>query len=123
MIPDVADAHPRRTALTRTDVSPVLADSAATGYPPTHRYVRQFWIAVLGPGAVADLLRLTAAAHSGRSLKEPIYLESLLRIGLVVWHDGSITVADKVPPVPEYLVQRFPPALRRAHARAVPGAA
>ncbi|NHZ70895.1 MAG: hypothetical protein GWP18_04570 [Proteobacteria bacterium] len=98
-------------------MSPVLADSPSTGYAPTHRYVRQFWVAVLGPGAVADLLRLTAAAHSGRSLKEPIHLESLLRLGLVAWHDGSIAVAGIVPPVPEHLVKRFPPALRRAHAR------
>ena len=115
--PGVTDARRRRTAIGRSRVTPVLASTEQPGYLPTHVYVRRFWIAVLGPGAVADLLRLTAAAQSGRSLKEPIHLASLLRLGLVSWENGSISVTDRIPPVPEDLVRRFPPALRRAHAR------
>ncbi|MFV2001076.1 MAG: hypothetical protein ACC654_12000 [Acidimicrobiia bacterium] len=103
--------------MSRTRLTPVLRASDEPGYSPTHQYVRRFWIAVLGPGAVADLLRLTAAAHSGRSLKEPIHLSALVRLGLVRWENGSIAVTDRVPPVPDDLVRRFPPALRRAHAR------
>jgi hypothetical protein len=30
------------------------------GYAMTHAYVRRYWVAALGPGAVADLLRLAA---------------------------------------------------------------
>jgi len=116
-IPGVADAKPRRTAMSRCQVTPVLRTTEEPGYSPTHQYVRRFWIAVLGPGAVADLLRLTAAAQSGRSLKEPIHLSALVRLGLVGWENGSISVADRVPPVPTDLVRRLPPALRRAHAR------
>jgi len=115
--PGVADAELRRTAMSRPRVTPVLRSTEEPGYSPTHQYVRRFWIAVLGPGAVADLLRLTAAAHSGRSLKEPIHLPALVRLGLVGWENGSISVTDRVPPVPDDLVRRFPPALRRAHAR------
>lgn len=103
--------------MSRTSVTPVLAPTDLPGYSPTHTYVRRFWIAVLGPGAVADLLRLTAAAQNGRSLKEPVHLPALVRLGLVRWEDGSISVPDRVPPVPDVLVRRFPPALRRAHAR------
>ncbi len=101
-------------------MSPVLACSPRAGrYTPTHDYVRRFWIAVLGPGAVADLLRLAAAAHSGRSLKEPTHLPSLLTAGLVRRHGATLAVPEHIPPVPDHLVARFPPRLRRAHAEVV----
>jgi len=104
----------------RPTVAPVLAPAPMKGYSPSHEYVRRFWIAVLGPGAVADLLRLTAAAQSGRSLKEPVHLPVLLAAGLAIRISGSVMVNDTVPPVPPHLVRRMPPALRRAHARAAP---
>ncbi|MEN8238807.1 MAG: hypothetical protein ABFR53_06345 [Actinomycetota bacterium] len=104
----------------RPIVEPVLATTPTSGYSPSHEYVRRFWIAVLGPGAVADLLRLTAAAQSGRSLKEPVHLPALLAAGLAIRLHGSVIVNPTVPPVPAHLVRRMPPALRRAHARAVP---
>ena len=117
--PGIAGPPIRRTALARNDIAPVLARVTGAGYTPTHDYVRRFWIAALGPGAVADLLRLTAAAHSGRSLKEPIHLSTLLAAGLVLRCDSTLTVPDTIPPVPDHLVRRFPPRLRRAHAGAV----
>ena len=98
----------------------MLAVASTRGYAPAHEYVRRFWIAVLGPGAVADLLRLTAAAQCGRSLKEPVHLPTLLAAGLAIRVHGSVMVNDTVPPVPAHLVRRMPPALRRAHAQAVP---
>ncbi len=118
-IPGVADPTIRRTAIARNELAPTLTPTNRAGYAPTHDYVRRFWIAVLGPGAVADLLRITAAAHSGRSLKEPVHLSTLLAAGLVLWHNETLTVPDTVPPVPQHIVARFPPALRRAHAGAV----
>ncbi|MCL1598569.1 MAG: hypothetical protein M3094_05260 [Actinomycetia bacterium] len=118
-IPGVAEPSIRRTAVVRNEFAPVLTPATSpAGYPPTHDYVRRFWIAVLGPGAVADLLRITAAAHSGRSLKEPVHLSTLLAAGLVLWHGKTLAVPDTVPPVPRHIVARFPPALRRAHAGA-----
>jgi hypothetical protein len=118
--PGVSEPQLRTTASVRAVVSPVLGSAPSGGYSPSHEYVRRFWIAVLGPGAVADLLRLTAAAQSGRSLKEPVHLPMLLAAGLAIRISGSVIVNDTVPPVPAHLVRRMPPALRRAHARAVP---
>ena len=110
----------RATATQRRVVEPVLAVAPTRGYAPADEYVRRFWIAVLGPGAVADLLRLTAAAQSGRSLKEPVHLPALLASGLVIRVHGSVMVNDTVPAVPAHLVRRMPPALRSAHAQTVP---
>ena len=118
--PGVSEPQIRATASVRRTVEPLLARVPTEGYSPSHAYVRRFWIAVLGPGAVADLLRLTAAAQSGRSLKEPVHLPMLLAAGLAIRIHGSVIVNDTVPPVPPNLVRRMPPALRRAHARAVP---
>ncbi len=120
-IPGVAEPHVRRTAVARSELAPILRPTKRIGYPPTHEYVRRFWIAVLGPGAVADLLRITAAAHSGRSLKEPVHLSTLLAAGLVLWHGETLAVPDRIPPVPDHLVARFPPPLRRAHAGTLSG--
>lgn len=118
--PGVSEPQIRATVSMRPIVEPVLATTPTSGYSPSHEYVRRFWIAVLGPGAVADLLRLTAAAQSGRSLKEPVHLPALLAAGLAIRLHGSVIVNPTVPPVPAHLVRRMPPALRRAHARAVP---
>lgn len=81
----------------------------------THTYVRQYWIPIIGPGAVADLLRLTAAAHSGRSLLEPIHLPSLLSAGLVRRDADTLLVPGTVRPLDRSLVKRLPPSLRRSH--------
>ena len=105
----------RRTAATRAIVRPLTKRNSAAGYSTTHAYVRRFWVAAIGPGAVADLLRLAAAAQSGRSLRRPTNLPSLLREGLVSHTNGTLFVPETVPPVPMRLVRGMPPALRRAH--------
>ena len=81
----------------------------------THTYVRQYWIPIIGPGAVADLLRLTAAAHSGRSLLEPTHLPSLLSAGLVRRDADTLLVPGTVRPLDQSLIKRLPPSLRRSH--------
>jgi hypothetical protein len=90
-----------------------------SGVPPgldaTHAYVRRYWIPIIGPGAVADLLRLTAAAHSGRSLPEPVHLPSLLRARLVRRDADTLFVPDTVRPLDGTLVKRLPPSLRQTH--------
>jgi hypothetical protein len=111
----LGDRAIRQTARVREIVRPVPSGHEVAGYTMTHAYVRRFWVAAIGPGAVADLLRLAAAAQSGRSLRRPTHLPSLLREGLVSHTGGNLYVPDSVPRVPSRLVRSMPPALRRAH--------
>ncbi|MEZ5176518.1 MAG: hypothetical protein R2823_09985 [Acidimicrobiia bacterium] len=94
-------------------VRPVTEIGDPSWYPLTDPYVRRYWVAVLGPGAVADLLRLAAAAQRGRPLPLPVYLPSLLRERLVRITSGRISVPDRIPPIPAPLAARLAPALRR----------
>jgi hypothetical protein len=87
------------------------------GYAPHHSYVRRYWTAVLGPGAVADLLRLITAARRGRSLREPIHLAELARAGLVRFEPGRVWVQETVPPLSPRHLRRLPPSLRGEHQR------
>jgi len=89
----------------------------APGYPSHHPYVRRYWTALLGPGAVADLLRLITAARRGRSLPEPLHLAELARAGLVRFEPGRVWVGETVPPLSPQHLQRLPPALRGEHSR------
>ena len=45
----------RQTASARAMVRPVSRQDGAEGYWMTHVYVRRFWVASIGPGAVAAL--------------------------------------------------------------------
>ena len=116
----LGDRAIRRTAKVREIVRPVPSRHDAAGFAMTHAYVRQFWVAAIGPGAVADLLRLAAAAQSGRSLRKPIHLPSLLTEGLVSHAGGTLYVPKSIPRVPPRLVKSMPPALRRAHLQHIP---
>lgn len=91
----------------------------STGFPTQHPYVRRFWTAAIGPGAVADLMRLAIAAQRGRSLPLPPTVTLLSREGLVAWSGGRLLARLVVPPVPERHLRRMPPGLRREHSTAV----
>ena len=108
----------RPTAAVRPTVAPAVWSDAISelGYPPEHPYVRRFWTAALGPGAVADLLRLAVAARRGRSLPLPVHLPALIAAGLVQTRRGRIRVRATVPPLTASQVRRLPPFLRREHA-------
>jgi hypothetical protein len=111
-LPGVSDASAlRRTAQSREEIAPTLIPSSE-GFAATHPYVRRYWVAAIGPGAVADLLRLAAAAQSGRSLRTPTHLATLLREGLVVRDGSGIGVRTLIPPLPRNLVSRLTPRLR-----------
>lgn len=112
-------ALPRPSARRRPWVRPVLrSDPLATlGYPTDHPYVRRFWTAVMGPGAVADLLRLATAARRGGRLRCPVHLPSLAREGLVGYQEGRLWVRATVPPLSRDQVRRLPPWLRQEHGR------
>jgi hypothetical protein len=79
--------------------------------------VRRFWTSAIGPGAVADLLRLAVAARRDRSLPLPVHLHVLIREGLARCSNGLLLVRPTVPPLSVTHVLRLPPALRREHAR------
>ena len=87
----------------------------AAGYPPDHPYVRRYWTAVLGPGAVADLLRLITAARRGFPIRQPLHLAELARAGLVRFEPGRVWVRETVPPLSRRHLRRLPPALRGEH--------
>ena len=77
-----------------------------------HPYVRRYWSAVLGPGAVADLLRLATAAQRGRSLALPTHLSGLLQADLARRIEHTIEVKVTVPPLPDHYLARLHPRLR-----------
>jgi hypothetical protein len=105
----------RPTAQERPLVTPRVWREATGSFPVTHPYVRRYWTAAIGPGAVADLLRLATAARRGRSLRRPVHLPVLVAAGLVLVRDGSYHVATTVPALPASAARRLPPALLRQH--------
>lgn len=111
------EATVRPTARTRP-LLPVRLTEDQTGYSPDDPYVRRYWVAAIGPGAVAELLRLIRAGATGRLLPLPRWLPVLLRSDLVQVEEGTLVVSDRVPPVPPSLQRRFPPGLREEHRRA-----
>jgi len=117
--PDSTDRSPiRRTAIERGMVTPVFIAEESTGYAPTDPYVRRFWIPIVGPGAVADILRLTAAARCGRPLRFPLHLPTLIAEGLVARAGASeIAVRRTVPHLNAVQTKRLPPWLQLLHQR------
>lgn len=95
---------------------PVRLVQVAHGIDPSDRYVRKFWVAALGPSAVAELLRLVSAAGKGEEVRLPRYLPHLLRAGLVRIVDGTLAVDSLVPAVPAEMRWRFPPDVAAEHA-------
>ncbi|HZD22439.1 MAG TPA: hypothetical protein VE569_03430 [Acidimicrobiia bacterium] len=65
-----AGAPLRPTARVRPAV-PVRLITTEVGVEPSDPYVRRFWVAALGPGAVAELLRLISAAGKGEEVRLP----------------------------------------------------
>ena len=115
----------RRTARQRPFVHPevwIVERTRDPSFAVTDPYVRRYWTAAIGPGAVADLLRLATAARRGRSLRHPVYLGVLIRTGLAAVTGGRLLVRTEVPAVPNRLAAGLPPSLRRRHHEELPGA-
>jgi len=106
----------RPTAVPRAFIHPRVWNADAHGFPADHPYVRRYWTAAIGAGAVADLLRLATAARRDRSLRQPRYLPPLIRAGLASVRNGEVHVRTRIPQLPPHLIRRLPPRLRREHA-------
>ena len=102
----------RPTALPRPWIRPRLRAGDGAGFSPDDPAVRRYWTALIGPGAVADLLRLTAAARTGRALRQPLHLELLISEGIVERIGAVIVVRPTVPRLSPGHVRRLRPALR-----------
>lgn len=122
IVPHPGAAEPfdriRPTVHDRPVVHPVVWVGRDDGYSLDHPYLRRYWVPVLGPGAIADLLRLATAAARGRPLPRPRHLTDLGRAGLVrtdaAGTGGAVVmVCTAVPPVPARWRRRLPPRLRR----------
>ena len=117
----VADTLPtaRPTAAPRPPIRPLAwpptLPGARHGFSTDHPYVRRFWTAAIGPGAVADLMRLAVAAQRGRSLLRPEALDVLVREDLARWVDGRLFVRTTIPPLSPGLERRLTPELKRSH--------
>lgn len=110
-----AGAPVRPTARIRPTV-PVRLIPTEVGLEASDPYIRKFWVAALGPGAVAELLRLISAAGKGEEVRLPRHLPQLLRAGLVRILEGNIAVQQRIPIVPVEMRWRFPPDLAAQHA-------
>ena len=105
----------RRTVWPRPVISPRVWISSEPGFPVAGPYVRTFWTAVLGPGAVADLLRLATAASRDRSLRRPTGLSQLTVAGLIREHSGRVEVRTVIPPLTTSQILALPAPIRRMH--------
>ncbi|GMQ86043.1 MAG: hypothetical protein BMS9Abin07_1615 [Acidimicrobiia bacterium] len=88
---------------------------ARAGFATNDPYVRRFWTAAIGPGAVADLMRLAIAAQRDRSLLRPESLGTLVREDLARWARGRLVVRVTIPPLSPVQLRRLSPELRREH--------
>jgi len=118
--PGAAAKPIRATARQRAIITPLpweTTNPAIVTYPTNHPYVRRYWTATIGPGAVADLLRLATAAKRGRSLRRPTHLPVLVRANLVHTKAGCVYVRIAIPELSPIHVRLLPPDLRREHPR------
>lgn len=111
-----AGAPVRPTARIRPTV-PVKLIPSNNGIEPSDPYVRRFWVAALGPGAVAELLRLVSAAGKGEEVRLPRHLPQLLRSGLVSVVGDTLAVVERLPVVPAEMRWRFPPGVAGEHSK------
>jgi hypothetical protein len=109
----------RPTAVPRPWIRPLLlaGHERRPDHAPDDPAIRRYWTALIGPGAVADLLRLTSAALSGRALRRPLHLQVLLREGLVERNGSSFLVRRRVPALSEGQQRRLSPRLRAEYRR------
>lgn len=115
----VPGAAGRRSVWLRPLVVPLVWEDGPEGFPPHHPYVRRFWSAVMGPGAVADLLRLIVAARNDRRIPLPGHLPLLTMHDLTRPAHEAVWVRMTVPPLGGGQLRSVSPLLRAEHRRAL----
>lgn len=98
-------------------VIPHLTQGPPDGFDPSDPYVRRYWVAAIGPGAVEDLMRLVTAGRRSIPISEPLYLHTLIVEGLAVCDGTDISVSDPIPPLGPKARQLLKGSLRAEHAR------
>ena len=111
----------RPTAVPRPIIAALAFEHDAPGHEPSDPAVRRFWTAIVGPGAVADLLRLIAATRSGRRLREPLHLGILAAEGLIEREGQIVLVRPRVPYLGASQLRRLRPALRAEYQKLLEG--
>lgn len=112
MAPRPAGRFPRTRSFSVDLIRP-----GGQGFSPGHEYVRRFWAAALGTGAIRDLTDLFLAGLRQRNVHEPFYLGVLLSAGLVEVSGDRIMMPARVPLLHSSMVARLSPALRADHRR------
>jgi hypothetical protein len=112
-------AATRASARERPVIHPRLFHDGIPGIAPDSPYVRRFWTAVIGPTAVAELLRLVVAARRDTFLRRPTRLGQLVAEGLVGVHGSDILVRGLVPVLGPRQLNRLTPSLRHEHQAAL----
>ena len=94
---NVSEVEVSPTVRRRPLVAPRLLCGPADGLAPDDPDLRTYWVAALGAPAVADLLRLIAAARTAGTVPIPYTLPALLSERLVVWDAVGVGVLLPVP--------------------------
>lgn len=110
--PDPNSDADRPTVRPRQEVAPLFFERDAPGHDPTDPLVRRFWTAVVGPTAVAELLRLVAAARGGNRIPEPLRLAALAAEGLIERSGDTVLIRPRIPHLGPSQLNRLTPALR-----------
>lgn len=113
--PSTSEAGIVPTVRIRPEVKAKVIAGPHDGMRADSVYIRRFWVASIGPGAVADLLRIIRAGQRRHTVTYPIYLHVLVQSGLAAYNGSTITVPNPVPMLPPHLVRRLPTGLRREH--------
>lgn len=122
-VPHFSGAAPRPSARVRRQIRPRLCPGPTHGgLEPDHPYVHRYWSKVLGSRPMAELLRLITAAQRGEAIRQPVFLTTLAREGLVHFGDrparcaaGEIWVRSQLPPLGAQQISRLAYDLRRRH--------
>lgn len=101
--------------VSRRQVRPAIVP-IEDGFQPDDVYVRRYWVASIGAGAVEDLLRLVTAGRRTLEIPEPLFLSTLLTEGLAAVRGDLILVPDPIPGLGQWARARLTPGLRTEHA-------
>lgn len=105
------------TVRSRPLIRPMALSGPADGFPVDEPEIRRFWVAVIGAGAVEDLLRLITASRMGKRIKNPKFLSTLIREGLASSDGRTVVVRRQIPPVGPAHRRRLSPAMRTEYSR------